>query len=71
MRFIVKRTEGEYEDDSPIMEYVDDTHTETKQRVNSKGEPQYYHRKGDRWKGNSVHIIGEGNINFRTEQTGF
>ena len=69
--FEVEHHTGIYEDDSPIMEWTDNEHKETRQKVNSNGTPQYYHRKGDTWKEDSVHVIGKGNINFKSNQTGF
>ena len=29
-----------------------------------------YHKKGDKWVCKSLHVIGKGNINFETRQTG-
>lgn len=29
-----------------------------------------YHKKGDKWENDSVHVIGKGNVNFKTTQTG-
>jgi hypothetical protein len=68
--FEVEHHMGIYEDDSPIMEWTDDEHKETRQKVDSNGAPLYYHRKGDTWKEDSVHVIGKGNINFKSIQTG-
>lgn len=68
--FEVKHTEGTYDEDEPIMYYKDDTHTETVQATDSNGNPRFYHRKGDKWSNDSVHVVGKGNINFCTEQTG-
>lgn len=30
-----------------------------------------WHKKGEKWEDDSVHVVGKGNINFITEQTGF
>lgn len=30
-----------------------------------------FHNKGDRWEDDSVSVVGKGNINFETHQTGF
>lgn len=30
-----------------------------------------YHKEGEKWTDFSVHVVGKGNINFRTSQTGF
>lgn len=30
-----------------------------------------WHKKGQKWENDSVHVVGKGNINFITEQTGF
>jgi len=34
-------------------------------------EDSEYHKKGEKWEDNSVEVVGTGNINFRTKQTGF
>lgn len=41
-------------------------HTEGEYEDNSE-----YHKKGDKWSNDTVHVIGKGNINFITNQTGF
>ena len=30
-----------------------------------------FHRKGEKWEDDSVSVVGKGNINFETRQTGF
>ena len=69
--FEVEHHMGIYENDSPIMEWTDDEHKKMRQKIDSNGIPLYYHRQGEIWKEDSVHVIGKGNINFKSIQTGF
>ena len=34
-------------------------------------EDTEFHKKGEKWEDDSIHVIGKGNVNFETAQTGF
>lgn len=53
------------------IEHTGGIYDEDETWVDNHGNTHYLKKKGEAWSNDSLHVIGNGNINFKTNQTGF
>lgn len=54
-----------------IKNFTGDVWIEKRHHEGEYEETTEYYKKGEKWEEDTIHVVGEGNINFETYQTGF